>query len=117
MLQNTDDLFNEILKFKDASYTIDIIDSIINDKPLDIYKLYVQRFELDKTWLKSIKAKTIAEFDKNLDKTLCKNAELVSKRYTQWLEQIKQWPGYAEFVAKLKQLRAQMQIVDMGRGY
>lgn len=117
VLQNTDDLYNEILKFKDASYTIDIIDSIINDKPLDIYKLYVQRFELDKTWLKSIKAKTIAEFDKNLDKTLCKNAELVSKRYTQWLGQIKQLPGYAEFVAKLKQLRAQMQIVDMGREY
>ncbi len=115
--KNIDDLYNEILRSKGVSYVVEIIDSIVNDKPIDIYGLYVRRFNLEKEWRPSIKAKTIAEYDKNLDKTLRKNAECLSKRYMQWLGQIKQWPGYDELVAKLKQAKTQMQIVDMGRGH
>lgn len=115
--QNINDLYNEILSAREEVYSDMYLDSIINNQPIDFYSLYVKRFEHEASGMYSMtKAKTIAEFDVNLDKTVRRNVDKLTARYKQWLAQIKKWPGYDEFIVKLKKLKRQNRVVDMGRG-
>lgn len=114
--QNTNDLYNEILSVRKKEYGDIFLDSIINNQPIDFYSLYVERFELMASGVYPLtKAKTIAEFDANLDKTVRRNVDKLTARYKQWLAQIAKWPGYDEFIVKLKKLKRQNRVVDMGR--
>ena len=117
--KDVDALYNDIVASQRLSYVNLLIDSIINNKPIDFYEVYVKRFEYEvgcraeNGWSKEYKS--IAEFDENFDKTLRKNVELLSAKHMQWLAQIRQWPGYAEFIEKLKKLTSPVQIMDNGR--
>lgn len=114
--QNINDLYNEILSAREEVYSDMYLDSIINNQPIDFYSLYVKRFEHEASGMYSMtKAKTIAEFDANLDKTVRRNVDKLTARYKQWLAQIAKWPGYDKFIVKLKKLKRQNRVVDMGR--
>ena len=112
-------LYNDIVDSQRLSYIDLLIDSIINNKPIDFYEIYMKRFEYEvgcrasNGWCK--KYKSIAEFDENLDKTLRKHVEVLSAKYMQWLAQIRQWPGYAGFIEKLKKLKSPVQLMGNGR--
>ena len=114
--KNVDALYNELVKMQKGFYIDKIIDSLINNKPIDIYELYLRRFKQELEWRK-IKVKTIAEFDKNLEKTLRRNADALSKKHIQWLNQIKQWPGYDNLIIKLKALRSPAQFIEAERDF
>ncbi|MBO5705355.1 MAG: hypothetical protein J6R99_05030 [Alphaproteobacteria bacterium] len=117
--QDLDALYAEILNLKNSVYGKLLVDSIVNNKSIDFYNIYLQSFmneakkRVAKGWMKEFK--TIAEFDKNLDKTLHKNADVMSKEYLTWLAKIQKFPGYEEFIVKLKQLMSPIQILDAGR--
>ena len=112
-------LYNDIVDSQRLSYADLLIDSIINNKPIDFYEIYMKRFEYEvgcrasNGWCK--KYKSIAEFDENLDKTLRKHVDVLSAKHMQWLAQIRQWPGYAGFIEKLKKLKSPVQLMDNGR--
>lgn len=114
--KNVDGLYNELVKMQKGFYVNEIIDSIISDKSIDFYGLYLRRFKLE-TVLRNMIIGTIAEFDEKLDKTLRKNSEKLSKKYVDWLNQIKQWSGYSDLVVKLKGLKNQMCLMSDGRGF
>ena len=118
--QNLDGLYLEIQNVqRQLPYGKILVDSIVNNKSIDFYNIYFRTFmnevhtRVANGWMDEVK--TIAEFDKNLDKTLRKNADVLSQEYMQWLSKISKMPGYAGFIAKVKQLQSPAQFVDMER--
>lgn len=109
--RNVDGLYDDLVKVKNSLYSQAVMNSIINNKPIDFYREY-QYMAANHANVKSI-----AEFDKNLDKTLRKNADMLAQKYMQWLAQVKQWSGYDDLVVKLKALLAQVRFADKGRDF
>ncbi len=109
--RNVDGLYDDLVKVKNIPYSQAVMNSIINNKPIDFYREYQYMAAT------VANVKSIAEFDKNLDKTLRKNADMLSQKYMLWLAQVKQWSGYDDLVVKLKALLTQVRFADKGRDF
>lgn len=116
--KNCDGLYGVISRVCGYPYAGVVLDSIISNKPIDFYALYARAFETAAIdiFCKETAPKTVAQFDKNLDKVLHKSSEKLAKKHNDWLKQVSGWPGYQDFVVKLKKLVALSQTKNTEKG-
>ena len=96
-----EEVYNFIVENRELSDMHIFSDSIINNKPIDFYKLYCDRASAYLSPAHFDK-KTLAEFDKNLDETIRRHCQQLTKKYDAWRTELARKPEYENLVQKLR---------------